>query len=184
MATNRRRNQHDRQRLNWKHRELVAGSALHRRELCARSKRLDGLAAPDHLMTTKLWAIKTISRVALGLVWFYEGLVPKILFLNADQLELVQRSGIVWRTPEWTLQMLGFAQIGLGIWLLAGWTERFTVAIATVSMLVLIALVARGNPAMLTDPYGALIKDLCLIACALTVWCLAPVISNGTVAKR
>ena len=37
-------------------------------------------------------------------------------------------------------------------------------------MVILIVLVARANPAMLTDPYGALIKDLCLIACAFTVW--------------
>ena len=35
-------------------------------------------------MTAKLQALKLISRVALGLVWFYEGLVPKILFLRAD----------------------------------------------------------------------------------------------------
>jgi hypothetical protein len=27
---------------------------------------------------------------------------------------------------------------------------------------------------MLTDPYGALVKDYCLIACAITVWLLAP----------
>jgi ABC-type glycerol-3-phosphate transport system permease component len=38
----------------------------------------------------------------------------------------------------------------------------------------LIVLVARANPAMLIDPYGALIKDLCLIACAFTVWTLSP----------
>ena len=59
-------------------------------------------------------------------------------------------------------------------WLIAGWAERFAVAIATLWMAVLIVLVAGVNPAMLTDPYGALIKDLCLIACAITVWMLAP----------
>ena len=131
-------------------------------------------------MKTKLWTIKVISRVALGVVWLYEGLVPKILFLRADQLDLVERSGMVWRSPEWTLQALGLAQIALGIWLLVGWTERFTVAIATMSMLVLIALVASGNPAMLTDPYGALVKDFCLVACAITVWMLSPLANEGS----
>jgi DoxX-like family len=43
-------------------------------------------------MTAKLHAVKLISRVALGLVWFYEGLVPKILFLRADEINLVQAS--------------------------------------------------------------------------------------------
>ena len=125
-------------------------------------------------MKTKLTAIKIISRIALGLVWLYEGLVPKILFLRGDELDLVRRSGLIWRTPEWTLQALGAAQIAFGIWLIAGWAERFAVAIATLWMAVLIVLVAGVNPAMLTDPYGALIKDLCLIACAITVWMLAP----------
>jgi len=125
-------------------------------------------------MKTKLMTIKIISRITLGLVWLYEGLVPKILFLRGDELDLVRRSGVIWRTPEWTLQVLGIAQIAFGIWLIAGWAERFAVAIATFWMAVLIVLVAASNPAMLTDPYGALIKDLCLIACAITVWMLAP----------
>jgi hypothetical protein len=125
-------------------------------------------------MKTKLVTVKIISRVALGLVWFYEGLVPKILFLRADELDLVKRSGVFWRTPEWTLQVLGIAQIALGIWLIIGWAERLAVAATTTWMLVLVAFVAGGNPAMLTDPYGALVKDFCLIACAVTVWILAP----------
>ena len=130
-------------------------------------------------MKTELERIKTISRVALGLVWLYEGLVPKLLFLRADELDLVKRSGIFWRTPEWTLQVLGIAQIAFGIWLITAWAERFAVALATIWMVVLIVLVACANPAMLTDPYGALVKDFCLIACAITVWTLAPLTKSA-----
>jgi uncharacterized membrane protein YphA (DoxX/SURF4 family) len=125
-------------------------------------------------MNTKLRAIEIISRTALGLVWFYEGLVPKILFPRADEVGLVQASHLVWRTPELTLQILGVAQTLVGLWLIIGFAERTAVFIATSWMLILIALVAIGNPSMLTDPYGALVKDLCLIACAITVWLLAP----------
>jgi uncharacterized membrane protein YphA (DoxX/SURF4 family) len=80
----------------------------------------------------------------------------------------------VWRTPEFTLQILGVAQMLVGIWLIIGFAERAAVFIATLWMLILIGLVASGNPAMLTDPYGALVKDFCLVACAITVWTLAP----------
>ena len=125
-------------------------------------------------MTAKLHAIKLISRIALGLVWFYEGLVPKILFLRANELNLVRAFRLVWRTPEFTLQILGVAQMLVGFWLMIGYAERTAVFLATAGMLVLIALVARGNPSMLTDPYGALMKDFCLVACAITVWTLAP----------
>ena len=123
-------------------------------------------------MNRRLRTIKIISRIALGLVWFYEGLVPKILFLRADEIGLVQSSHLVWRRPELTLQILGVAQTLAGLWLIIGLAERTAVFIATSWMLILIALVASGNPSMLIDPYGALVKDLCLIACAITVWIL------------
>ena len=125
-------------------------------------------------MNTKLRFIKIVSRVGLGLVWFYEGLVPKILFVRADEIGLAQASHLVWRTPELTLQILGLAQMLVGLWLIIGFAERTAVFIATSWMLILIALVASGNPSLLIDPYGALVKDFCLIACAITVWLLAP----------
>ena len=115
-----------------------------------------------------------VSRLALGLVWFYEGLVPKLLFVRPDQVELIRRSDLYFGTPEFFLQLLGAAQVAFAIWLLAGFRQRLAVAIATLGMWILIVLVAMANPSMLTDPYGALIKDLCLTACAYTVWSLAP----------
>jgi hypothetical protein len=75
-------------------------------------------------MITKLRAIKLISRLARGLVWFYEGLVPKILFLSADEIGLVRAYHLVWRTPEFTLQILGVAQMLVGLWLIIGIAER------------------------------------------------------------
>ena len=119
-------------------------------------------------------AVRIICRLALGVVWLYEGLVPKLLFVRQDQIDLVERSGLFLGTPEFFLQLLGVGQVVCGLWLLAGFAERLAVFLATTGMVILIVLVARANPAMLTDPYGALIKDVCLIACAFAVWTLSP----------
>ncbi|HSP45402.1 MAG TPA: DoxX-like family protein [Chthoniobacterales bacterium] len=126
------------------------------------------------VFTLKIITPVTACRLSLGAVWFYEGLVPKLLFIRADQVELVRRSGIYFGTPEFFLQLLGAAQVAFATWLLTGFAERMAVAIATLGMWILIVLVAMANPAMLTDPFGALIKDLCLTACAYTVWSLSP----------
>ena len=75
-------------------------------------------------MNTRIRLVRLISRLALGIVWIYEGLVPKILFLRADEIDLVQRSGLVWRSPQFTLLTMGLAQIAVGLWLLAGIRER------------------------------------------------------------
>ncbi|HEX8281268.1 MAG TPA: DoxX-like family protein [Chthoniobacterales bacterium] len=118
--------------------------------------------------------VRIVSRTALGLVWLYEGLVPKLLFPRPEQAELVRNSGLSFGAPDLTLQVMGIAQALVGLWLLSGIAERISAAFATAWMCVLIVLVARGIPAMLTDPFGALAKDLCLAACAYTVWVFSP----------
>jgi uncharacterized membrane protein YphA (DoxX/SURF4 family) len=132
---------------------------------------------PQTLHQPNLLLIKLMARVSLGLVWVYEGLVPKILFVHSlpEQVELVRHSGIYWPTPEITLIALGVAQVIAGVILVAGWAERRAVLVATLALFVLIALVAINRPAMLTDPFGALAKDACLVACGAIVWMLSPV---------
>jgi uncharacterized membrane protein YphA (DoxX/SURF4 family) len=117
---------------------------------------------------------RVLARGSLGLVWIYEGLVPKILFPGAhpEQTALVANSLFCFATPSVTLALLGSAQIVLGLLLLSGWRDREVGAVATVWMVLLIVLVAGGRPQMLTDPFGALAKDLCLIACAAVLWVL------------
>jgi uncharacterized membrane protein YphA (DoxX/SURF4 family) len=137
------------------------------------------ISPPLTVASTEMKNAVTFSRLALGAVWFYEGLVPKLLFVRPDQVELVRRSGIYFGTPDFFLQLLGAAQVAFALWLLIGFAERLAVAIATLGMWILIVLVALANPAMLTDPYGALIKDLCLTACAYTVWTLSPLIARA-----
>src|SRR5438105_2944282 len=123
-------------------------------------------------MNTRTRTIKIISRIALGLVWFYEGLVPKVLFLRADEIGPVQSAHLVWRTPELTLRILGVAQILVGLWLIIGFAERTAVFIATSWMLIDCAGDV-GKSVAAQRSLGALVKDLCLIAGAITVWLLA-----------
>lgn len=128
-----------------------------------------------------LWMVKVVARVSLGLVWIYEGLVPKIIFVNAlpEQMELVRRSALFWPTPRFTLIALGIAQIIAGMILVIGWAERAAVLVTTLGLCILVVLVATGRPSMLADPFGALVKDLCLISSAITVWLLAPVLAQN-----
>ncbi len=123
--------------------------------------------------SSRITRVKLTARIALGLIWLYEGIVPKLLFLHADQIELVRRSEIWWHSPQATLQMLGAAQAVVGCWLLSGLAERAAAAFATIWMCALIVLVAKNNPGLLVDPYGALVKDLSLIASAYAVWVLS-----------
>jgi uncharacterized membrane protein YphA (DoxX/SURF4 family) len=119
-----------------------------------------------HILTR----IKTAARVSLGLVWAWEGLMPKILFPSDLQVQMVRRSGWWWGTPEQTLYWLGWAMVIAGVAVMSGFWERAAACVATLSVLVLMVLVITTNPAALHDPFGGLVKDACLFTCAALVW--------------
>ena len=125
--------------------------------------------------TKLLHELKLVSRWALGLVWIWEGLVPKILMPTAMQTRVVENSGMYWPDPAGWLVILGIGMIVAGIVICTGWRERLTVLAATVAMSVLIVLVVWNNfYDSVGDMHGGLAKDFCLYACAWVVWRLAP----------
>ncbi len=121
----------------------------------------------------ELWRLKIVSRWALGLVWIWEGLVPKILWPTQMQYDTVVASGLYWPNVEWFLIGLGAAMIIAGVVICIGWMERLTVMMATLMMGVLIVLVLWNHPSSIADMHGGIAKDFCLIACAAAVWRLA-----------
>ncbi len=126
----------------------------------------------DHLRL--LHALKVSARVAVGFVWFWEGLVPKILRVTPLEIEMVARSGLWISSPEATILWLGIPMIIAGLTLMSGWLERPAQFVATVSVLTLMVLVIRNSPGAWHDPYGGLAKDACLFACSAVVWFLSP----------
>ena len=114
--------------------------------------------------------IKTAARLALGFVWVWEGLVPKMIAPMPLEFEMVRRSGWWIGSPEQTLWWLGLAQVIAGLAIMSGILERLAVLVASVSVVVLMVLVISTHPDALRDPFGGLAKDACLFVCAALVW--------------
>ncbi len=126
-----------------------------------------------------LYNLKVVCRWALGLVWIWEGLVPKMLMPTAMQTRVVENSGLYWPDPAGWLMILGSGMIIAGILICIGWLERLTVLAATMAMTLLIVLVVWNNTYdSVGDMHGGLAKDFCLYACAWVVWKLAPIVPS------
>lgn len=125
-----------------------------------------------------LWSLKVVCRWALGLVWIWEGLVPKILWNTDVQTELVKSSGLYWPSPDGFLVILGVAMVIAGMIICVGWLERIAMWVATISVMILIILVVGNHPSSLSDLHGGIAKDLCLFACAWAVWTLSPMVPS------
>ena len=130
-----------------------------------------------------LYSLKLVCRWALGFVWIWEGLIPKILLPTAVQTALVERSGLYWPDPNTWLTLLGSAMTLAGIAICIGLWERAVVLVASLAMTVLIFLVVGNHPESLSDLHAGIAKDACLYACAWVVWKLAPVVPSRPLAS-
>jgi uncharacterized membrane protein YphA (DoxX/SURF4 family) len=119
-------------------------------------------------------SVEKTARVALALVWLYEGLVPKILFATPHEIDLVARSHLYWPTPRAMLVFVGLCEIAGGLWLLSGRATRAAAALCAALVLVVSAACAVLEPGVLYHPFGGLSKNLALLACAAAVYRLAP----------
>ena len=124
-------------------------------------------------LSRRLWLLKVSARVALGVVWILEGLLPKMLVVAPAELELVTRSGLVMVTPTFTLGLLGVAEIIGGVWLLSGKAERLAAMVAALAMLVIVGIVIAADPLAVASPFGGIVKNLGLAVCSLVVLALA-----------
>lgn len=122
----------------------------------------------------RMWMGKVVTRCALGLIWVYEGVIPKNLFPSAGEVDLVRESGFYWPDPTRTLTALGIAEVVFGVWLLSGRAERAAAALSTIAVVGLSVLVCVTRPDALADPLGGISKNIALIACAIVVILLSP----------
>ena len=119
-------------------------------------------------------SVEKTARVALALIWLYEGLVPKVLLVTQHELDLVARSGLYWPTPRAMLWFVAACEVAGGLWLLSGRATRAAAGLCAALVVVVSVLCAVVEPAVLYHPFGGLSKNVALLACAAAVYRLAP----------
>lgn len=128
-----------------------------------------GTEAP---VRTARWnhAISMILRVGLGVMWVYEGIVPKWLFPSPGEVEIVARTGLVPFHIPLFLKLLGLAEAALGLAILAGLWVRGLAVLQVGLLSAFTAIIGWTSPAYLWDPLGSLSKNLGLIGGALALY--------------
>ncbi len=116
------------------------------------------------------WVVPLILRVGLGVMWLYEGLVPKWLWPSQAEMEIVARTGMIPVHIPLFLRLLGSVEAVLGLMVLVGLGTR-GMAVLQVGLLgVFTAIVGWTSPAYLADPLGTLSKNLALVGSALALY--------------
>ena len=78
-----------------------------------------------------------ISRFAIAFIWFYHGLIPKLIFQHATELELINKGPVV-GTAELTLLLAGIGEVLVGICVVAFWNRAWPVYLSLFGFIVLL----------------------------------------------
>lgn len=122
---------------------------------------------------------KRVARMALGFVWLYQGSVPKLLAKVPLEHQIVERTGLYMISPHATIAAIGIIEVLFGFWLVIGYRERLACMMTTLFLMTLSILVLVEEPSLLIGPFGGLIKNVCLFACAWIVCKLSLYTENG-----
>ncbi len=146
---------------------------------------LFGYATAWSFDTLRLWLEKgiqpavTIQRATIhylcvlmiSLLWMYQGLVPKLLYPEAGELEIIQQLGWFSGWEEQVLLLLGIAEISIGL-LVAIWHRKPWMYHGQIILLFLLALSALiGTPELLQAPFNPLTLSGSMIGfCLVAYW--------------
>jgi uncharacterized membrane protein YphA (DoxX/SURF4 family) len=120
----------------------------------------------------RLQQIAWIARLSLALVFIWHGLVPKILWLSPDELEMIQAHGLPAHglsAPEWVARVAGVTEIVLGV-LLILLRQRWPLLLAAALLIGLLLDVALFSPHLLLQAFNPLSTNLAALALCWVAW--------------
>jgi hypothetical protein len=107
-----------------------------------------------------------VLRAGIGIVWITEGLLPKILFQQNEELLLVPQPALKYLSAEDFLFWLGLAQAlsGLLVLTLHGRWLRAVLACQLAALIALPILVSWNHWHYWVHPFGGLTKNMAILA--------------------
>jgi hypothetical protein len=108
--------------------------------------------------------VHAIARTALVLIFFYQGLVPKLIFRNPDELAMLGDSGVPSRLLGPAIALLGAAEIAWGLLLAFHGQSRWLLLLTPLAMILALLAVALRSPGHLVAAFNPVTLNLAVIA--------------------
>lgn len=112
-----------------------------------------------------------LLRAGMASVWITEGLFPKILFQQSEELWIAEQTGLAFGKPALLLTLIGVAQLasGVAVLLLKGRWLRLVLGAQIAGLVVLPIVVSWFVPWMWFHPFGPFTKNIPVVLGTLLV---------------
>ena len=114
--------------------------------------------------------IHIVARSALSFVWLYQGLVPKLLALHADELALIRQGGFSVSAAPLALMAIGWMEVILGLAMLVLFHHRWLFLLTILLMICATVGVAINSPQFLMAAFNPVSLNVLMAGMALVGW--------------
>jgi hypothetical protein len=124
----------------------------------------------------RLSAIHACSRLAIAIIWLWQGLLPKLLFNDADERAMLAASHL----SSALVPMVGLIEIAIAACAILSWRRRSFFLFNVVAMVVALANVAILSPSYLVAAFNPVTLNLAMIALSLVGYIAAAEIPSAS----
>ena len=117
-------------------------------------------------LSMRSWLIHFLSRLAVGGVFVYQGLVPKLLCRHPDEVAMLRSLGMSNSIAQVLCIGMGCAELALGLLAVLGWRLRWPLWLILFAMPAAALGVALSTPASLAAPFNPITLNLSVFALA------------------
>lgn len=110
------------------------------------------------------------ARVGLAAVFFWHGLVPKLLARHAEELRLIEESGVPAGLTPTMLTAAGALEIAYAAVLILLWSARWMYPLTAALLAVLLVPALIADPSLVTDPFSPVTLTIALLGLCLVGW--------------
>ena len=121
-------------------------------------------------------AIHACSRIAIALIWLWQGLVPKLLFNNSDERALLAASHL----PLNLVLAIGLVEIVISAWAVLSWRSRWFFLFNIGAMVLALLNVALVFPSYLAAAFNPVTLNLGMIALSIVGYLAATEIPSAS----
>lgn len=121
-------------------------------------------------------AIHACSRIAIALIWLWQGLVPKLLFNNSDERAMLAASHL----PSTLVTTVGLVEIAISACAILSWRSRWFFLFNIGAMLLALLNVALVSPSYLAAAFNPVTLNLGMIALSIVGYLAADKIPSAS----
>ena len=118
--------------------------------------------------------IREASRLSLATTWLYHGLIPKLIYRDSGERELLRGIKVLKGRESTALAAIGLGEIAFGILMAARPRHRWPYLVNLLALPVFTAGAWRSNRRVFTAPFNPATLNLAMMGLALAAYLSTP----------